>query len=182
MAEKTLWDISRIRAGDETEFAGLYEAYHGRVLGLCRRLLRSLEMAEEAADEVFLRAREKMACYDPAQSMARWLLAIAGNHCIDLLRRRTLEKRIFAMDPESLQPVSPDPGPLRGLLRAEAAATVRRAIESLAEPYRLALVLRYCGDLSYDEIACSLDLTRANAATLLYRAKQELRLKLSKGR
>ena len=57
---------------------------------------------------------------------------------------------------------------------------MQEAIQGLSERYRLPLVLRYYNDLSYEEIARVLGSTRANVAILIFRAKQELRAKLSK--
>jgi RNA polymerase sigma-70 factor, ECF subfamily len=69
---------------------------------------------------------------------------------------------------------------LQEMLSLEARESVQQAIETLGERYRLPLVLRYYNDLSYDEIAATLGLTRANVAVLIFRAKQELRAKLAK--
>ncbi len=70
---------------------------------------------------------------------------------------------------------------MQELLSAEARDGVRAAIEALPERYRLPLVLRYYNDLGYDDIAAALQLTRANVATLIFRAKKELRAALPRG-
>src|SRR3954466_10773635 len=82
----------------EHDFADLYKTHYRRVFGLCRYLLNSFDAAEDAAHEVFLRAQRKLATYDPSLPFSSWLSGIATNHCIDLLRRRTTEKRIFDVD------------------------------------------------------------------------------------
>src|SRR5215510_3256580 len=93
-------------------FADIYNTHHRRVFGLCRYLLNSFEAAEDATHEVFLRAQRKLATYDPSLPFSSWLLGIASNHCIDLLRRRNTEKRIFdvdAKDPGEARSGSPTP-------------------------------------------------------------------------
>ena len=72
--------------------------------------------------------------------------------------------------------------PLNELIRRERSEAVRQAVLRLPEKFRVPLTLRYYGELSYDEIAEQLGFTRANVATLVFRAKQELRIRLAKSR
>ncbi len=80
------------------DFAEIYKTHYRRVFSLCRYLLNSFDIAEDATHEVFLRAQRKLSTYDPSLPFSSWLSGIATNHCIDLLRRRTTEKRIFDVD------------------------------------------------------------------------------------
>src|SRR5207247_930601 len=82
----------------EQDFADIYKTHYRRVFGLCRYLLNSFDAAEDATHEVFLRAQRRLVTYDPSLPFSSWVSGIATNHCIDLLRRRTTEKRIFEMD------------------------------------------------------------------------------------
>src|SRR5438034_8787615 len=86
------------QAASEQDFADIYKAYYRRVFSLCRYLLNSFDAAEDATHEVFLRAQRKLATYNPSLPFSSWLSGIATNHCIDLLRRRTTERRIFELD------------------------------------------------------------------------------------
>lgn len=181
MDEPTLEAVlGRARAGEAEAFADLCRAYSRRVFGLCRHLLGSAEAAEDATSEVFLRVQRAMSTYDSALPFPRWLLSIAGNHCIDLLRRRRLETRLFlAQEPEQPEPPGAGPSPLALALTEEKRAAVRTAIEALPERYRAPLALRYYADMSYDEIGATLRLPRSQVATLIFRAKKELRRALS---
>ena len=171
--------VERARADDAQAFAALYRQFHRRVFGLCRYLLGSAEDAEDAANDVFARLTKAMATYDSAQPFPRWLLSVTSNHCVDLLRRRSIEQRLFeAPEEEPRESATPSPSPLEEVVSAEGRATVRQALDSLPEHYRVPLALRYYNDLSYDEIAERLSFTRANVAVLIHRAKKELRLKL----
>ena len=78
----------------------------------------------------------------------------------------------------AIEAASSEPSPLGAVLSAEERAQVRDAIARLPENYRLPLVLRYYGELSYDEIAQQLGLQKNYVAALIFRAKQELRRKL----
>jgi RNA polymerase sigma-70 factor (ECF subfamily) len=79
------------------------------------------------------------------------------------------------------QAPSSELSPLGAVLRTEERVQVRDAIARLPVKYRVPLVLRYYSDLSYDEIAQQLSLPRNHVATLIFRAKQELRRKLAHG-
>jgi RNA polymerase sigma-70 factor (ECF subfamily) len=172
--------LRQARAGDDAAFAQLFQAYRRRVFGLCRYLLGSTDAAEDAASEVFLRAHKAMSSYDTALPFDRWLLSIASHLCIDNLRRRRVERRLFA-PPEAEQPEPPGPSlsPLAELLGSERRRAVRAALGALPEQYRLPLTLRYYSELSYEQIAAVLGLSRNNVATLIFRGKKELRRRLA---
>ena len=163
----------------DQEFTDLYKTHYRRVFSLCRYLLNSFDAAEDATHEVFLRAQRKLATYDPALPFSGWLCGIATNHCIDLLRRRGTEKRIFDIDSDGSNAPSGSATPLGEMLAAERGHDVRNALSQLPEKYRVPLVLAYYNEMSYDEIAATLGLGRNHVATLIFRGKQQLRQKLS---
>jgi RNA polymerase sigma-70 factor (ECF subfamily) len=87
--------LQRAGSGDKDAFAELYQRFYRRVFGLCRYLLGSAEEAEDATADVFSRLENTMRTYDRAQPFPRWLLSVANHHCLDLLRKRRLEQRLF---------------------------------------------------------------------------------------
>src|SRR5215831_5095718 len=123
----------------EHDFADIYRAHYRRVFGLCRYLLNSFDAAEDATHEVFLRAQRKLDTYDPSLPFSSWLSGIATNHCIDLLRRKTTEKRIFELDAADGTVSAPSAmlSPLNELVAAERGDKVRRALSQLPEKYRV---------------------------------------------
>jgi len=160
--------------------AKLYGEFHPRVLRLCQYLLGSREDAEDAASEVFARLPRALATYDCARPFWSWLATVARHHCVDRLRSRRSEQRVLEpANPESPAPVSQTASPLDELRSSEAREAVRAAITRLPQHYRAPLVLRYYHDLTYDENAERLGLSRANVAILVFRAKQRLRLDLT---
>ena len=161
--------------------ADTYPEARRRVFGLCRLLLGSSpSAAEDATGEVFLKAQRAIVSYNRTMPLVAWLLAIARNHCLDVLRRRSREGRLFSEEPvaDGERLAAQAPSPLGELLASEERALVRRAVEELPERLRLALVLRYYEDLGNEEIGRILGLTREGAATLVFRARQQLRLRL----
>jgi RNA polymerase sigma-70 factor (ECF subfamily) len=203
MAEDPLQSLAEKAArGDQGAFADLYGLTARRVYGLCRHMLASREAAEDATSEVFLKvhrafqsATESLAgSYNPDRRFLPWLLSVAGNYCVDQLRRRGLETRIFAtpkpdedgdsgfwqeMWSESWTSQSA-PNIADRLVADAGRAEVRQALAALSDQYRIPLVLRYDSELSYDEIAATMGLKRNHVATLIFRAKKELRSELRK--
>ena len=171
--------VERARLGEREGFAELYREYGRRVLGLCRHLLGSPEAAEDARSDVFLRLPRSIDRYDPALPFDRWLLSVTSHHCIDVIRRRRLESRLFAAELEETEAAAagsePGPSPLAVALTDEGRERVRVALERLPERYRITLTLRYYGDLGYEEIASQLGVTRNHVAILIFRGKQALR-------
>jgi RNA polymerase sigma-70 factor (ECF subfamily) len=173
--------IERARGHDNEALAEIYRRFVRRVFGLCRYMLDSRESAEDATSEVFLKLQRSIDSYDGSTLFPKWLLRVAGNQCIDVLRRRLRGRKVI-MEVEDgaalIEAASSEPSPLGAVISMQERAQVRHTISRLPENYRLPLVLRYYGELSYDEIAQQLDLERNYVAALIFRAKQELRRRL----
>ena len=194
--------LREAQMGDAAAFGQVYREFSSRVFGLCRKMLGSEAAAEDATSEVFERAYQSLDSYDRARPFDRWILTIASRHCLNRLRRERLERSLFreetadAPEPSaaastlgatsvSASPISASPlaaSPLAALETKEQRRAIVNAIEALPENYRLPLVLKYYGDLSYDEIADQLGTTRNNVAVLLHRAKRELRNRVTESR
>ncbi|HEV2487598.1 MAG TPA: sigma-70 family RNA polymerase sigma factor [Terracidiphilus sp.] len=176
--------IARAQGRDAEALGEIYHRYARRVFGLCRYLLDSRESAEDATSEVFVKLQRSVESYDGSIPFPRWLLRVAGNQCIDVLRRRQRGLKVFVeVESESavIDAASPEPSPLGAVISAEERAKVRDSIARLPENYRVPLLLRYYGELSYDEIAQELELDRNNVAALIFRAKKELRRRMAPG-
>ena len=166
-------------AGGSGDFGELFRAYRADVERVCRRMLGEGH-AQDAASEVFLRAQRALEAYDPERPFRPWLLGIASHHCIDQLRRRTRETRLFEADDLSeLRAAHPGPSPLRQLAQREQRKEVLDAIDTLPHKYRLPIVLRFYEELDYAGIAEILGVERGQVGTLLFRAKQRLRDELA---
>ncbi len=172
--------VERARRGEAAAFAELYRGFSRRVFGLCRHLLGTTEAAEDATSEVFLRVQRGMSSFDQALPFPRWLLSVASHYCVDRLRRRRVETRLFsAVDPEPVVVDAAAVSPLAQVLTEEKRESVREAIARLPERYRLPLVMRYYNEMSYEEIAATLGTNRNSVATVIFRAKKELRRALA---
>lgn len=157
-------------------FGRLLESLRPDVERLCARLLGRDSRVEDAVSEVFLKAQQGFESYDPRRDFRPWLLSVGAHHCVDLLRRRGREARLF--DPGELEPdtlAAGGPTPLAGLLQGEARRELLAAVDALPERYRAPLVLRFFADLDHEAIARILGVSRAQVSTLLFRGRRRLR-------
>ena len=175
--------IDRARGHDAEALGEIHHRYVRRVFGLCRHILGSRESAEDTTSEVFLKLQRSIESYDGSTPFPRWLLRVAGNQCIDFLRRHRRERQVIVEveDRAAIEATSSEPSPLSSAIRTAEREQVQAAIARLPENYRVPLVLRFYSELSYDEIAQQLGLQKNHVATLIFRAKQELRRKLAHG-
>jgi len=176
--------LERAQNHDAEALGEIHHRYVRRVFGLCRYMLDSRESAEDATSEVFLKLQHSIESYDSSIPFPRWLLRVAGNQCIDVLRRRRRERQVIVEVEDGaavIEATSSQPSPLGTVIRMAERAQLQAAIGRLPESYRVPLVLRYYSELSYDEIGQQLGLPRNHVATLIFRAKQELCRKLAHG-
>ena len=176
-SEERVW-ISRALAGDQTAFAALVERYQGAVYNLCYRMLGSPGEAEDAAQDVFLRAWTQLHTFQQDRRFSTWLLAIASHWCIDLLRRR--RQTFVPLDGVTVWAAATDPEPEESALDQEQRDAVRALLNTLPPKYRLVTVLRYFKDLSYLEIAEVTGLSESAVKTQLHRARKMLADQLRK--
>jgi len=171
------------QVSSKSAFGILYAEYYRRVFGLCRRLLGSVELAEDAAQETFMRAYRNFHRFDPAEPFWQWIAAIASNHCIDLMRRRSRDSAPFGDEQAELElPDETQVPVLAELVAGEDAEALNAAVANLPDKYRVPLVLAYYRDASYDEIAAQLGVTRTHVGVLLLRAKERLRVAITASR
>jgi RNA polymerase sigma-70 factor, ECF subfamily len=167
--------IARARTGDADAWGELYREYAPAIFRFCRRALPTREDAEDATMDIFMKLKEKLVQYDQARSFTAWLYKVAANHCWDVLRRRKIRQDKETEDLESVPLEHPDPDQLEQLIQQKTGEEVRRALDKLGARARMALVLRYYSDMSYDEIADALGVRRAFVGVVLLRARHELR-------
>jgi RNA polymerase sigma-70 factor (ECF subfamily) len=173
--------LSRVRAGDMDAWGELYRTHAPAIFRFCRRALPAREDAEDATNEVFMKVRAKLGTYDSSRPFTAWLYKVASNHCWDMLRRRRIRQDLETGDLETLPLEHPDPDQLEKLQIEHTSKEVRNGLAKLPDRARMALVLRYFGDMSYDEIAETLGVRRAFVGVLLLRARHQLRAILQGG-
>jgi len=133
------------------------------------------EDAEDATMEIFMKLRDKLTQYDQSRSFTAWLYRVAANHCWDMLRRRKARHDKDTEDIDDLPLEAPEPNQLEKLIEERTSEEVRKALDKLGARARMALVMRYYSDMSYDEIADALGVRRPFVGVVLLRARHELR-------
>ena len=183
-ADEAEWARSAA-SGDKAAFARLVEKHKQSVYGLCCRLLGTSEESRDAAQEAFVRAYTGIRDFDARQPFAAWVLRIARNHCIDLLRRRrpTLALEPRGEDPEpGVAPELQDHFAMTGesaVQEQEAQRDLDRAVAALPPRYREVIALFHVQHRSYAEIAQTLGVPMGTVMTWLHRARKELKTQLS---
>jgi len=167
--------------GDRQAFARLVEENKRSVYGLCLRLLSDPEEARDAAQESFTRAFASLESYDLEQAFAPWVLRIARNHCLDQLRRRIPARARFELDADD------EDGPPRELAdttseraddaieKAQVRKALERAVAALPPNYREVVHLFHVEQLSYKEIAATMEIPLGTVMTWLHRARAQLK-------
>jgi len=175
--EEQTW-VLQAQQGNDEAFTKLVETYQTPVFNLCYRMLGEPELAEDAAQETFLRAYQHLHRYDQKRPFPTWLLSIAAHYCIDRLRRRKFS--MFSMDTEDEEGNSfeiPDvdaPNPEGEAITGQTNERVHAMLKDLDATDRAAIIMRYWYDYSEKEIAESLNLTVSAVKSRLHRARKEL--------
>ena len=178
----------RVRAGDREAFNVLAAKYRTPVVHFLYRMVREPALAEELAQEVFLRVYRARKSYRMRAKFSTWLFRIATNVALNALRdgrmRKTLETSLDADTGQRPVPQRPlevaDPGGNveQRMLEAERREQIRRAVEALPEKQRLAVLLHKYQEMDYNEIADILDCSESALKSLLFRAYETLRVRL----
>ena len=171
--------VTQAQNGDRNAFSELVRIHAQGVLNVVYRMCGDTLIAEDAAQETFIRAWQNLSSYRPQTSLRNWLYRIAFNAGMDMLRKN---RRILPDDIEDMQLTDGRPGPETLVSQQERTDMVQRAILSLPDASRAVLVLREYEGLSYQEISSTLDIpvgtvmSRLNYARNLLKAKLEPQL------
>lgn len=169
--------LERARSGDQEAFTALVTEHQRYVYNLALRVLKNEEEALDLAQETFVRAWTALPNFRGQSRFRTWLYRIATNLCYNRLPnlRRSLNELgddVMADLPEN----DMAPGnPARNAEARELRSYLQRAIEQLDDHYRLLISLRYQSELSYEEIAATLNLPLGTVKTGLFRAREQLR-------
>ncbi len=179
--------LAAIRDGDEAAFQEIVRRYRNPITNFVYRMLDDYERSVEITQETFIRVYTSASRYQANYSFSTYIYRIATNLAISELRRRKRRKLVSLFSPftndegETIEIDPPDGSPLQDetLIAQERRRAVARAITSLPEKYRAAIVLRDVEGLSYDRIAEVLKLSEGTVKSRINRARNLLKEKLS---
>jgi RNA polymerase sigma-70 factor (ECF subfamily) len=175
--------------GQELAFRELLTRYERPVFSLIYRMVRDRTLAEDLAQEAFIRAFNAIGSYKTSYKFSNWILKIANNHTIDHLRKRKLDTVSIDGSPHARTAdeisqsrvviESRDENPEEYVEHKELGSQIEQAIGELREEYRTVIVLRHVEGYAYDEIADVMELPLGTVKTYLHRARGELRKSLA---
>jgi len=165
--------VDRCLRGDQSAMVSLVDMFRGQVFGLCYRMLRHRQDAEDVTQESFVRALRSLHRWDNQREFLPWLLAIAGNRCRTLLSSRMRQPSATGLV-EHLPDDSLELADAKHL-----AEEVELALGTLRAEYRQAFLLFHEHELSYAEISATLDCPLGTVKTWVHRARRELIARLA---
>ena len=177
------------RHGHDAAYRELVRRYERPVFSLVYRMVRDRELAEDLAQETFVKALNAIESYRPEVKFSSWIFKIANNAAIDQLRRRELDTLSLdgsphAETPEAIEATALQIGDrqetaLEEVEARELGGEIETAIARLRPEYRSCILLRHVEGRPYEEIAEILGLPLGTVKTYIHRARNELRLSLA---
>jgi RNA polymerase sigma-70 factor, ECF subfamily len=174
-----------VRGDNAAAFEELVLRYQGRLVMILRHLVGDADQAEDLAQEVFLRVYRSRKSYEPSAKFSTWIFTIANHVASNALRTRNRRHEVALptsdSGPMSVRPLdvmlqaSSGQMPVRRLAKAEDREIVQLAMESLNERQRLAVLLNKFENMSYSDIAETMNISAQAVKSLLSRARVNLR-------
>ena len=167
--------VSEALGGSQAAFEQIVRRYQRPVLSLIARMTGDLALAEDLAQETFVKAFRHLKRFDPGRRLSSWLFRIAHNTTLDTLRkvRPELLELDGLRDGDSPRELTAAPAP-DTVEQAALGAALTQALQSLRPVHRAAIALRYDEDLPFDEIGHILGVPEVTARTYVHRGRKEL--------
>lgn len=174
----------RVRAGDQASFSLLLEKHRTPVIHFLYRMVQNQAVAEELAQEVFLRVYRSRETYEPTAKFTTWLFRIATHLALNWIRDNRNTRNQDSLDEQVLdgavrQVADRLPSVEQRMVRESRMAEIRQAIESLPAKQRAAVLMHKYEELEYAQIAKVLECSESAVKSLLFRAYETLRGRLA---
>ena len=169
--------VSAVRGGDAQAYATIVHRFQTSITTLCAAILRDRQAAEELAQDVFVRAYERLSVFDVTRPMKPWLVKIA--YRLAQRRRRSDARdtaRLEGAAQTMQQRVSPEPADKLSV--EERSNVLWQAVYCLPESQRTAVVLYYRENLTIEEVAQAMNVSPGTVKTHLFRARTQIRTRL----
>jgi RNA polymerase sigma-70 factor, ECF subfamily len=171
--------VTRAKAGDEDAFHAIFKRYGRPILSFINELVRDRELADELAQETFVRAYRGLDGLKDEMRLSTWLFGIARNVAREAGRQTRKDERKVGLDePESLKLSALGALPEGAMLDRELNQTIRTALAELDEDKRLVFSLKIFHEKSYEEISAITGHTVGKLKTDLHRARAQMRKRL----
>jgi RNA polymerase sigma-70 factor (ECF subfamily) len=177
--------VALAQQGRDAAYRELLRRYERPVFTLVLRMVRDRAVAEDLAQDTFIKVLNHIDRYNPAFKFSSWLFKIANNVAIDHLRKKQVATISIDGAPDatsadeieatSLQLADGGEDALQEMTARELGVAIERAIDRLRPEYRACILLRHVEGRSYEEIAATLDLPLGTVKTYIHRARHQLR-------
>jgi RNA polymerase sigma-70 factor (ECF subfamily) len=174
--QQDLADVSRVLGGDLDAFEGIVDRWQQRLLSLAWQFCRDRATAEDMAQEVFVKIYRSLAAFRGESAFSTWITAIAVNTCRSRIRAEGTP--LLSLDPARASAAESEP--LRNLEERQTAESVRRAVLTLPEHYRDAILLYYFEEKDVAEAARVLGIAEGTLKARLHRGRDLLRRRMEK--
>jgi RNA polymerase sigma-70 factor, ECF subfamily len=172
--------VTRVCQGDADAFRLIFERYSRPVISFIYDMVNDRGLAEELAQETFVRAYRAIHTMRAETKLSTWLFGIARNVARESLRSRARAGSEVDLADKSVMNLSDKkPAPVEGVLSKELNDLIRRSLAALDEDKRLVFTLKVLHQCSYEEIATITGFSMAKLKTDLHRARAEMRRKIS---
>lgn len=178
--------VAEALGGAQEAYRALVQRYGSAVFNLIARMVREPGVAEELAQDTFVKAFAALRSFDPAYKFINWILRIAHNTAIDHLRRRRPDT-LSLDDEQPGQAVSEalvdtrEASPFARAAQADLREDLEDALARLRPEYRRLVIMRYLQDMSYEDIADVLTLPLGTVKSHLHRARAEMARLMARG-
>lgn len=187
-AAEDLAILRRAQTGEFVAFEQIVSRFQGRVYGVAYRILGQAQDAEDVVQQTFLSLIENIESFRGESSVATWILRIATNFALKILRRKRGTSTVLFEGDDDTYSTVPHPEyiaewrdePESLAERAELRQLLDQAIAELDDKYRVVFVLRDIENLSTEETADALGLSVSNVKVRLLRARMQLRERLTR--
>jgi RNA polymerase sigma-70 factor (ECF subfamily) len=185
LSVKAQYDVQLVKRSieknDQAAYAELLDRYKESVFYLLLKMVNNKDDAEDLTLEAFGKAFKNIEQYTPNYAFSTWLFRIATNNCIDFIRKKrmvtlSLDKTFTSGDGDemTMDVRSDSLDPEEHLIRKQKNVLMRSIVEKLKPRYRLLVEMRYFQEMSYEEIAETLDLPLGTVKAQLFRAREFL--------
>ncbi len=175
--------MTAVAGGDLAAFRTIVELHHKPLISFIARFTGDRDSAEDIAQEVFLCVFKAAKDYKPQAKFRTWLFTIATNLCLNEIRNNKSRPKIADLSDlhEQEYPIiAPEAfSPQKTAENTELSTAVRKAIQSLPENQRIAILLRRYNEFSYSEISKIMGISTSAVESLIQRARQNLKKQLS---
>ena len=170
--------LKRFNNGDISAFEELVLKYQGRIYNLCRNMLGNAHEADDAGQDTFIKAYQKLKDFKPEASLYTWLYRIAVNTCLDY-KKRPFWESLFKSSAEGeefiSEPVSEAPSAEKLYESKQLGVALSKSLGKLSLKLRTVIILKEIEGLSYEEIADILEISIGTVKSRISRAREELK-------